>query len=392
VALFGPLTVALACAAATLALGCAKREVYLGVAGSKDASALSQPDAPIHVHDASSDVVLLNPKGRDAGDSAPRCETNRYTAVPEPLGVYLMVDQSVSMTDRWSSVVAALDEFIVDSGPLTDVSMGIQYFAISPTLATQTVVEWNNLACTSAVYVTPDVPIEPLPANKDALLASLTFHNPANRVPPLPLGILESPTDLALTGAIAGVRAWGADKKNPRLAVLLVTDGVPGIECNPNTLEATIQAAQQGVTGAPSVVTYVLGVRDQLDPLNQVASAGGTGHAYLVATTAAPGAILAQLDSIRQVALPCEINVDPRHLLQGDVNVELTSAGSSEFLSRVGVSSSCSSDASATMHWYAAESDASQHIALCPSACQTIRARKNATLDVVYGCPTVFAK
>jgi hypothetical protein len=138
-------------------------------------------------------------------------------------------------------------------------------------------------------------------------------------------------------------------------------------------------------------VTYVLGVRDQLDPLNQVASAGGTDHAYLVGTSAASADILAQLDSIREVALPCAINVVQQHLVQRDVNVELRTADTRKVLSRVPEKSNCTPSPTA-MQWYAAGPDASENVALCPSACTSIRATKNATLEVVYGCPTVFAR
>jgi hypothetical protein len=220
---------------------------------------------------------------------------------------------------------------------------------------------------------------------------SLSAHNPAIPIPALPLGMHQSPTDVALTGAIAGLRAWSAGKKSPKLAVLLVTDRIPGIECIRPVLDGAIQAAREGVQGTPSVVTYVLGVRDQLDPLNQVASAGGTDHAYLVGTTAAAADILAQLDSIREVALPCEIQVDQSHLVQRDVNVELRTADGRKVLSRVEAKSNCV-PAPTSMQWYASELDASGGIALCPAACTSTRATKNATLEVVYGCPTVFAR
>jgi hypothetical protein len=390
----------LAPSAAAVAFSCSTRDVYLVPSGSpKDASVVRGPDGTFvrppdaHVPDVGPPPF---PTGRrDAGDSGPRCETDRYTQVTDPLGVYLMVDQSASMESRWKDVVTALGDFITDSGLLTDVSMGIQYFAVSPTSPTQPFPDWQNQACSALTYETPDVAIDPLPGNKDAILGSLTQHdpgNPASRPPVLPLGIRSSPTDVALTGAIAGIRAWSEGKKNPKLAILLVTDRIPGIECIRPVLDGAIQAARDGVQGTPSVVTYVLGVRDQLDPLNQVASAGGTDHAYLVGTTAASGDILAQLDSIREVALPCEISVDKQHLDQRDVNVELRTADTRTVLSQVPTKANCTPSPTA-MQWYAAEADAAKNVALCPPACTSIRATKNATLDVVYGCPTmVFTK
>jgi hypothetical protein len=302
-----------------------------------------------------------------------------------------MVDQSSSMESRWNDIQTALGNFITDSGSLTDVSMGIQYFAASPTSPTQLLGDWQVYACTAATYEALDVAIAPLPGNEAALVASLDAHDPANPIPALPFGMHTSPTDVALTGAIAAVRKWSEGKKDPKLAVLLVTDRIPGIECIRQVLDGAIQAAREGVLGTPSVVTYVLGVRDELDPLNQVASAGGTDHAYLVGTTAAAGDILAQLESIREVALPCEINVDRQHLARRDVNVELRTADTRTVLSRVDEKANCI-PAPTAMQWYATDADASESVALCPRACASIRATKNATLDVVYGCPTVLAR
>jgi hypothetical protein len=391
--------VALTCAA-TVSLGCSTREVFLVPLGSEEDAATVKADAgspPPDAHEAPEESgTSLNPKGRDAGDSGPRCETNRYTEVPQPLGVYLMVDQSVPMHDPWNSVVTALKDFIAESGTLNDVSMGIQYFAVSPTSGTEPLDDWLRTACSAVTYSTPDVPIESLPGNQPALITSLGQHNPSNTWPPnLPLGIFESPTDRALAGAIDGLRAWAASKNKPKLAVVLVTDGVPNFSlsqnCNAASLTGTQQAAKDGVSATPGVVTYVLGVGDRLDPLNQIAQSGGTEHAYLVASTAAPNDILVQLQSIRDVALPCEISVDGAHLAQGDVNVELATGAVSEFLSRVSDASGCADGATARQ-WFADQPDAGGSVVLCPATCAAIRSTKNATLDVVYGCPTVFAK
>jgi hypothetical protein len=349
---------------------------------------LHTPDA--HMVPPEDSGQTLHPRGRDAGDSGPRCETNRYPEVSQPLGVYLMVDQSVPMRPAWNSVVTALKDFITESGQLTDVSMGIQYFAISPTSPTQEFADWQRLECDALTYATPDVPIKPLPGNQQALFTSLGAHNPSKVWPNLPLGIFDSPYNLSLSGAITGLRNWSANVKQPKLAVVLVTDGQLNLSC-PGSSAETQQIAKEGVSGPPSVVTYVLGVGGLIDALNGIATAGGTDHAYLAASTAAPADILTQLKSIRDVALPCEISVDQAHLQQGDVNVELETGGKSETLTRVDTASDCTSDTT-PKQWFAEKPDAGGKVALCPAACTSIRSIKNATLDVVYGCPTVFAK
>lgn len=382
--------------AALASSGCGTREVFLVPAGSTEDASLSMREASTLAPEAHTEPPevgpSLKPRGRDAGDSGPRCETDRYHEVTQPLGVYLMVDQSSPMHDRWDSVVAALKEFITESGQLTDVSMGIQYYAISPTSSTQAFSDWQRIECDSATYAAPDVPIDPLPDNQPALFTSLGAHNPSKVWPPvLPLGILDSPYNLALQGAISALRTWSKSQTKPKLAAVLVTDGLLNFSCPLAPSVETPQIAEGGVSGTPSVVTYVLGVGDRTDSLNAIASAGGTDHAYLVASTAAPADILAQLKDIRDVALPCEISVDQAHLTQGDVNVELTVQGTSETLSRVNGSSDCTT-ASTPKQWFAESPDAGGKVALCSAACTSIRTIKNATLDVVYGCPTMFAK
>lgn len=403
VALFEPVTSlfrgALAVVVAAAVAGCATRDVYLVPTGSVDAAVVEKPDTslppPKPDAPAPEESGILHPPHRDAGDSGTQCEKNRYKEVPEPLGVYLMVDQSVPMKAPWASVVTALKDFINQSGSLTDVSMGIQYFAVAPSSDTELLETWQSAACSASTYATPEVPIDALPGNQTNLVASLGQHDPATVYPPvLPLGILESPTNLALTGAIQGLKDWSTTKQKAKLAVVLVTDGVPNFslspKCNAASLIGTQQVAQSGVSGTPSVVTFVLGVGDQLDPLNQIASSGGTDHAYLVASTAAPSDILSQLESIRNVALPCEIGVDASHLTQGDVNVELTTDTGTQTLTRVNAPSDCKSDQTA-LEWFAEQPDAGGSVVLCPATCASIRS-PNATLEVVYGCPTVVAK
>src|SRR5690606_8571815 len=96
---------------------------------------------------------------------------------------------------------------------------------------------------------------------------------------------------------------------------LLVTDGEPKAPitskegtCDPTLEDAVAAAAECAEAGVP---TYVLGVGPSLDNLNQIAEAGDTGFAHLVAQDSSQG-VLDALNAIRGDAqLPCEIDIVP---------------------------------------------------------------------------------
>jgi hypothetical protein len=352
------------------------------------------------------------PSARDGGPDG--CETTRVASVLQPLGVYIMVDQSSSMVTLWDPVVSALDGFVDDMKAFSGVSIGIQYFALTPTESFTIAgipITWTVTACTPDAYATPDVPIAPLPQNRDPIFESLATHGPT------PLAALfgggaggggngvewlrESPTDSALAGAIQGARTWYAahENENPRAVVLLVTDGVPNTLSSPQcnaSLANTVTAAKNGLQGEgpggagtlPSIPTYVLGVGGQVDALNQIAQAGGTESAYLVDADAGAGALTAALQNIRDLVLPCEIDATADSLARGDVNLE---AGGSPL---VRVAKNACVDSPDAREWYVdpASDAAPIRAELCPATCQALRAVSGETLEVVYGCPTVVAR
>src|SRR5690606_9884145 len=126
----------------------------------------------------------------------------------------------------------------------------------------------------------------------------------------------ETPTASAIEG---GCRLSTAHrKKNPGRAVvnLLVTDGEPkapvtskSTDCNPTLAEAVTAARACRDDGA-GIPTYVLGVGPSLDNLDQIAAAGGTERAYLVADDSSSG-VLEALNRVRASAtIPCEMPID----------------------------------------------------------------------------------
>ena len=87
--------------------------------------------------------------------------------------------------------------------------------------------------------------------------------------------------------------------------MLLVTDGIPD-DCN-STVENVTEVVREGVTGSPSIQTFVIGLGD-LGALNMFAEAGGTGQALVIEPGAAP-ALVAALNQIRTAALPCSFKL-----------------------------------------------------------------------------------
>ena len=155
--------------------------------------------------------------GNTGGADAAACATSVVKADKIPLDLFIMLDQSGSMSDavngggtKWSTVTSALDTFVQQPG-LDGVSVGIQYFGVPPTgSATCTVTTCTvdadcgaaacgpclNLSampnggiclgvfsglgdsCAATDYATPAVEIAPLPGAATALIASIGMHSP----------------------------------------------------------------------------------------------------------------------------------------------------------------------------------------------------------------------
>jgi len=202
--------------------------------------------------------------------------------------LYLLVDRSTSMNcpvavandrcgllgegvdppevfgdaSRWSRVVAAIERF-TSSPDAAAPELGLGFFPARTFGATG--------ICDAATYSFPDVPLQAEP-NAGRLIGSVLLANP-------PGG--GTPTAPALAGAIEYARAVAQQGNGQReVAVVLLTDGIPTL-CDGSSA-ALVNAANAGVVGSPSVLTFVIGVGPELDVLGDVARAGGTASARLL--------------------------------------------------------------------------------------------------------------
>jgi hypothetical protein len=410
-----PAAVAGAAVVAAWVAACETRSVFLVPKGAATATqgtlphdAGRPPPASHPVEAGHHPIPMDNDAGaphRDAGMKRVdgghlACETQRYQQVPQPLGIYVLVDQSNAMLQQWDAVSTALSAFFRESDELGAVSIGIQYYALSPQLFPAE--PYLSTVCNWTSYEGPDVPIAALPMNRDPLLLSLTSHGPlslSQLFSKLSLALTlvdESPIDSALHGAIEGARDWvnGNATVHPAAAVLLVTTSIATPMMSPNcmpTREKAMAAASAGLTGFPSVRTYVLGVGGPNSDLNDVAFAGGTQTAYAVTNGVG---VLDALSHFRETVLPCDVSVSVNEpeLIAGKLNVELSVIGKTpERYGRVKSSGDCSA-APTRGEWFVEGSGGSATVKLCPSTCEAARNEPDAKLDVVLGCQTTFVQ
>jgi hypothetical protein len=250
----------------------------------------------------------------------------------------------------------------------------------------------NRDLCGPADYATPAVEVSVLPAAAPALVASL-----GRRVPD---GL--TPTGGALSGAITHAQAWGRANPTHRVAVVLATDGFP-TECTPVDIPGVAALASTAAAGTPPVSTFVIGVfapSEQAEArtnLDAIASAGGTGTAFLIDTSQnVTQGFVSALNAIRTMGLSCEYQV-PVPPADGGVpnyfavNVQFTSGtGQTVTIGNVHDRAACSPTKGG---WYydvdPSTGATPRTINICPTACAPLQADPAGRVDILLGCTTV---
>jgi hypothetical protein len=296
--------------------------------------------------------------GNTSGGGGRTCGGDTYQAEPSQLDLYVMFDDSGSMIVWWPGVTSVFSQFLDDPAS-AGIGAGIQFF---------------GSGCDVNVYATPRVPIAPLPGNAAAIKAAF---------PVLP--VEGTATDPALKGAIQQARTWKSQNQSHKVAVLLVTDGIPS-ECN-STVQSVSDIAAEGLSGNPSVQTFVLGLGFNLDPLNQIAKAGGTNQAVLADPNNAQ-ALAQAMSQIRGAALPCDYAIpNAGNVDTSKVNIEFTADdGSTSTVPNVGDASRC--DAT-TGGWYYDDPANPGRLVACPATCGTFKGTVKGGVNVAIGCTTV---
>ncbi|HWA77471.1 MAG TPA: vWA domain-containing protein [Polyangiaceae bacterium] len=320
-----------------------------------------------------------NAGGGGGTDSGGTCASQSAKAEVLPVYLAFAFDVSGSMgqgdqpwhdrTLKWDPVTAATKAFFTDPAS-AGLSASVTFFPAA------------SNKCTDGAYMTPDVPMTPLPSPAHGaaidMIGSQTWRG-------------GTPTLNVMHGVIANVRQ-AAMTTPGRYVIVLVTDGYPqGCNDNEITSVANVVSAVAG-----TIPTYVIGVAnppiqgapDTVTNLTQVAMAGGTDHAYIIDTgnpTQTAATFKATIDSIRGAAISCDAKIPPAPtgstFDKQKVAVTYTSSGAMTPLTY---------DASCMManSWHYDDAANPQHVVLCPNTCTTIQSDPNGALSVEFSCKT----
>jgi hypothetical protein len=318
------------------------------------------------------------------------CVGTAYAGENLPLDIYIMFDQSCSMScpverggegqccmggpnPRIAPVREAVARFLQDPAS-NGIGVGIGYFGF---------MQSGRTTCDPSDYSGPHVPVAALPGNAQAIINSVNSAQPTG----------ETPTGAAIRGACTYANGWKAQNPSHIVVVLLVTDGVPETpssqNCDPPaSIDDAEQAARTCFAHDPSLPVYVLGVGQALQNLNRIAQAGGTDQAYLVDSGDVAAQVLQALNAIRQDAtIPCQLQIPVAPPGQPPVDltkVNVAYCGPSQqpqVFFYVENPAGCGTQSG----WHYDDPNNPTQIVLCPNACTTVAA-PGGTLSVSVGC------
>lgn len=320
------------------------------------------------------DAPIDDPLDPDAA-----CGLVTEEAISVPLNLYIMMDKSSSMHgDKWESAKAGLTAF-VNSARFAGVRVALRFFPRDADTVP---------ACDQFAYMNPLVPFGPLPENAPAILEAIEAESPDG---------LSTPVYPALGGALLMGSEVAKNNPGQASAVLLVTDGQPqgpADRCgavdpeDPAAIAALARAGAAGVSGLPPVRTFVIGLPGVDQRIaHQIAAAGGTDAAVLVASTNTAVEFQNALAKVTGQALPCEYEL-PSQVAGGlvsfrDVNVLFALDGAPQQIlpQRPG----CDGPG-----WRYDDPDRPTALTLCPAACDAAKSASSARIQILLGCETVL--
>jgi hypothetical protein len=329
-------------------------------------------------------------------DGGETCATDTREAKTRPLDIFILLDQSGSMTkfapNRWEPTVAALKAFI-SGGKLDGIGVGLNYFP----QGTGTSSEDETVKCNPTTYQTPAVPIALLPDNAKALSDSIDAHHFTSAQAD-DVDHYGTPTTQALTGVFAYLGTWHEAHPDHSVALFLATDGEP-LLCGPghygpaNTPDTVTEVIAAAAAAAAPLKTFVIGI-GEVQRLDDWAAAGGTGQkAFIVDINSAMAQLqfLETLTTLQRLALPCDYAIpsvtEGSELDPGKVNVEHAVPGKDPVgFSRVPNQASCQAGQS---NWYYDDAAKPTKVIMCPGACADLA--QGGSVNIVYGCATHVA-
>lgn len=369
--------------------------------------------------DGSGGGIFRGAGGSDASSGiGGGCASETVDGTGVPLDMYIMLDQSGSMSDsvqggtKWSAVTDAINNYMALPAS-AGIGVGIQYFPLdsggmmcnpNPACFTDSdcgpqgcgpcfgaipsvfpgicMGALDNDSCDIADYEAPDVAIAELPGVAASITASMAAHSPAGGTPTAP----------ALQGAINRAGLHAASNPNHVVIAVLATDGDP-TSCTPTDIPGIQALAAGGFNATPSIITFVIGVGDLEADLDAIAQAGGSNAAFIVDTTQdVEQQFIEALEQIKGTALGCAYAIPVPSMGTPDfdkVNVEWTPPGGEpELFPYVAGPSQCPANGHG---WYYNDVSDPTQILLCPYSCSEVEeGSEGGKIRIVLGCETVL--
>jgi len=305
-----------------------------------------------------------------------------------PLSIFVAVDQSGSMSDsgKWDNVKTAFTTFFQDpnAGPI---GVALRFWPDpsdfanpSPSIACNDDVDLTCGAAVVASCETPEVDVGLLsnPAHVKSLVDAFNAHSPNG----------STPTSAALDGATKWAAKYVfAHNHTEQAIVLLVTDGEP-TTCNTDPV-AINSIATKALSGA-GVLTFAVGLAGSNQAtMDGIASAGGTGQAFMIGNGNAAQQLLMALKQIQANAVACSFAMpvppnpkDEIDLAQVDVNYTPSNGGLKTKFPEVNSAAACT----VAGGWYYDNPSKPTTINLCPASCTKVQIDTSAKVDIFLGC------
>jgi hypothetical protein len=327
------------------------------------------------------------PAGAANEDELEGCAEQRVEAALRPVHLLFMLDQSGSMGDgmhgsrelKWDPVTAALQAFFAEPG-VSNVQASLTLFPpnTNPGLGPADEALSTGQECSADNYRSPQVSMRRLP-EPEAFWQAIETVTPPNEV--------GSPTQAALIGVLAQATALASSDPGAAIAIVLVTDGDPYCNGEPEPIEGTVQVATEASEQFP---VYVVGVGDMLGTLQQVASAGGTQEPFVVPVDDPERTRRFLLDAIRTIhgeVLPCTAAIPPppagRTFDRQKVAVEYVVG---DQVTLIDYDETCSDREG----WRYDNVDQPQRVELCDLTCSQIQRLQDASLRVLFACKNLI--
>ncbi len=327
--------------------------------------------------------VMLNTGGDSTGGMSTggfggECASSSNAAVPMPVTMFITFDRSTSMKgDKWTQSTGALQAFFEDPKS-AGLKVTMRFFPHDGC--------GTNQSCDVAPCSQPLVPLgelsaDPAPADghEANLLNAMAAITPDGGTP--------------MSVALEGAEKWAIDRSSKhsdeRVAVVLVTDGVPSA-CNLNASYLTGLAS--GALKSANVLTFPIGLKgSDPDLLDAIASAGGTDKAKIIGDMNAQTELLKALQEIQVSSVACSFAVPesdgmPTDPTKVNVNFNPGDGGDPILIKQVASKSKCSDKGG----WYYDDPNDPKTILFCPATCVSMQGDANATVDIVLGYETVM--